>query len=452
MTDNSQAARNHNIEVGSDDMPFGPHEEKAIISLVFSSPEFFGSISQYLDPSYFNVPEAKFVYAVIDKFYRKNETMPTRGMVHDTILRLLTVDDDYERILEYINYKADSREVPIIKDVLLDWARDRAYGLVYSEDAISAYESKDYTKLQQLIENAQRIVDVSGSGESFFDGIDEIFDKETEEKLTCGFKPLDKICNEGGPTRGEVFVFMAPTGVGKSVSLVNAGIAAFRKGLKVLYITLELSKHKTKLRFVGAFSRINIKSRFENEDVVRRRIDKERMTYHGDVILYEFPPDEISVDTIYQTIKWLKRVKGWAPDVVIIDYLELMISRNNEYNKDEYKKQKKVSTEIRGLAKNEHVLIITATQTNRNKDDKKKGGGGGGGEAIDLSRIAESYGKSMPTDYIVSINQTSEEYNHGGRIRFYVAKNRNGPKFKTIAARIDYNTMIIEIDEHMRGK
>jgi replicative DNA helicase len=245
---------------------------------------------------------------------------------------------------------------------------------------------------------------------------------------------------------------MAPTGVGKSIALTNAGAAAFRRGHKVLHVTLELSKYKTKLRYAGVFSKIAIRERFNLEASVRARLEKERTSYDGDIIIYEYPPDEISVDNIYQLIKWLKRVKGWVPDIVVIDYLELMISRNNEYNKDEYKKQKKVSTEIRGLAKNEDVLIITATQTNRDTTKKdSKFNKDEGAQAIDLNRIAESYGKSMPTDYIVSINQTPEEYNHG-RVRFYVAKNRNGPKFKTVAALVDYKTMIMKVDEHMRGK
>ena len=63
-----------------------------------------------------------------------------------------------------------------------------------------------------------------------------------------------------------------------------------------------------------------------------------------------------------------------------------------------------------------------------------------------MNKVAESYGKMMPMDYVVSINQTLEEYTDG-IIRLYIAKNRNGPKFKTITARINYNTMSVEEDE-----
>ena len=103
MIDSSQVV--HETEIGTDAVPFGPNEEKAIISLAFSTPEFFGSVGQYLEAVYFNVPESKFVYAIIEGFYKKHETVPTRGMVRDAAMKLLTVEDDYESILEIINHK-----------------------------------------------------------------------------------------------------------------------------------------------------------------------------------------------------------------------------------------------------------------------------------------------------------------------------------------------------------
>jgi replicative DNA helicase len=171
-------------------------------------------------------------------------------------------------------------------------------------------------------------------------------------------------------------------------------------------------------------------------------MDREKASYHGSLKIYEFPPEEISVDTVYQVIKSLKKTKAWIPDVVIIDYLELMMSRRSQYNKDDYTRQKRVSTELRGLASNENVLLFSATQTNR--DQTKKDGGGG---PIDVNRVAESYGKMMPSDYVVSLNQNPDEY-QAGRFRFYIAKNRNGPKFKTISAKVNYETMVVEVDKH----
>jgi len=428
--------------------PFGPNEEKAIISLAFSSPEFYSSVGQHLDVKYFNNPAVQYVFAIIDMLYEQHEIVPTREMVKDIALKRLTVDDEYQDVIDIIDRESDPREIPVVKDTLIGWAREKAYGLLYSKDAMDAYDRGDFDSLGDIVENAQRIVDVSQTGDQFFKTYQTIFDTSTEVKLTTGFKDLDRWINEGGPTKGDVFVWMAPTGIGKTMILVNTGAMCFRANQKVLHITLEISTHKTKLRYSGVFTRMPISQRYSNKDRMVERIDRERAGSSGDIIIYEFPPDEISVDTIHQVIKWLKRTKGWNPDVVIIDYLELMVSRRSAYNKEDYIKQKSVSTELRGLAKKENVLLFTATQTNREvKKDKGKNGPGDGGNLIDVNRAAESYGKMMPSDYVVSLNQTPDEYKQN-RIRFYIAKNRNGPRFRTLSAKVNYDTMVVQVDPY----
>jgi replicative DNA helicase len=447
-TNTSQKEQTAEIESGSKERPFGPHEEKTIISLAFHAPEFFGSVGQHLDAKYFHVPEVRFIYGIIDTLYQKHEIVPTKAVVRDAVTKILTVDDDFDQILEIIDQEPNPKDIPIVKESLIDWAREKAFGLIYDDDAIEAYERGDYEELSDIIENAQRIVDVSDAGIEFFKSYKKIFEPDAEIKLTSGFNDLDIYINEGGPTRKEVFVWMAPTGVGKSLVLVNSGVMCFRMGLKVLHITLELSKHKTMMRYAGAFTKVALDSFEENEDKVIKIIDKEAAAYNGDLIIYEFPPEEIDVNTIYTVIKNLRRIKGWNPDVVIVDYLELMMSKRSHYNKEDYTRQKKVSTELRGLAENTNTLIFTATQTNRDlmKKDSKNGGGSTPG-MIDVNRVAESYGKMMPTDYVVSLNQTVDEYKQG-RVRFYIAKNRNGPKFKAISAKINYRTMVVEVDTH----
>ena len=115
--------------------------------------------------------------------------------------------------------------------------------------------------------------------------------------------------------------------------------------------------------------------------------------------------------------------------------MDLMMSRVKKYNEKEYERQKHVATEIRGLAKNENVLVFTATQTNR---------GGMDGGLIDLNKSADSFGKQFPLDYVISLNQCMDERKSDpAQLRFFVAKNRNGPKHDTITCEINYKTMVV---------
>ena len=159
--------------------------------------------------------------------------------------------------------------------------------------------------------------------------------------------------------------------------------------------------------------------------------------YNKRFLIYEMPPDECSVNHIYALIDTLKRSENWKPDVVILDYMDLMVSRNPSYNTDDYTRQKHVANEIRGLAKNETVLVYTATQTNRS--------GSGSDTMADLNSAAESYGKQFSLDYVVSLNQSKlDRQATPPRLVMFVAKNRNGPKHVTVPCEIQYDVMLVK--------
>ena len=426
-------------EVGNS-TPFGPAAEKAIISLAFDHPDFFSTIGNYLSEKHFRLVETKYVFAIIKKMWDETGYVPTREVTKDKALKELTVDDDFQPILDVIERESDRREVPFIKKEMTNFARDRAFGVLFSEEGLDAYESRDYDKLETIFNEARKITDVTAHGLTFFDEIGVIFEKSNRSTLTCGFPKIDRMIEGGGPARGEVLCWMAPTGVGKSILLPHSGIACLKRGCNVLHVTLELSTTKTALRYAGAISNVEVHKRFEpqNRTKMLQNLERVKNTYKGDLKIFEFPPDEVSVDQLYHLITQLRRQYNWHPDVVVIDYLELMISRRDSDNIQEYQKQKQVATQLRGLARNEEVLVFTATQTNR-QDPKSKGGGGGG--LIGLNRVAESYGKMKPMDYVISANQEMDEYNSDTpQLRLFVAKNRNGKKNQVVQVSINYKT------------
>lgn len=433
-------------EIGTEDRPFGPEEEESIIALALEEPEFYTSVIKYISSSYFKKFNTQIVHLIIEKYAKKYGIIPTRKLLKDKVLKQLTADDDYEPILALIDKRPSPREVPIIKDTIIEWARYKAYGEIFDQGGIEAYSNKDYDRLEKLFEEARRISDTKTTGGiDFFTQTNILFEEHLEEKLTCGFPKLDIWLNDGGPTRGEVIVFMAPTGVGKSLCMINSAVACLKRGLKVLHVTCEMSEKKTMLRYGGVVSGIKIKDRKKKQKEVEDRIEKFKSTYTNTSLkIYEYPPDEISVDQIYQLIDELAKLHDWRPDVVVIDYLELLISKNPSDNKEDYTRQKRVSTQIRGLAKKSNVLVFSGTQTNRSESGK-----GGKNQAsnapLDINKIAESYGKAMPLDYIISLNQTAEQYKTG-KIVLFVVKNRNGAKSMSITTTVDYDTMLMSED------
>ena len=437
---------NDKLEPTTQEQPFGVHQEKAILSLALDMPEFFTQVARHMLPKHFKKDHHKYVFTIIKQCFDKHGCVPTRDLVLDIARRNLTVDDDYEPVIETITRKTDYREVPLIKDELLNWTRKQAYGLLHSSEAHEALQNEDYEELDKIYAHAQRITDVTNSGVRFFDNLHLLWKGETAQKLTCGFPELDIHINHGGPARGEVFIWMAPTGRGKSIMLVNSGRMCVERNLKVLHVTLENSTEITMQRYMGSFTEENIGTRATRREPIEQRLKKIQASHpKGDLVIARFAPGEITTDTIHQLIDVLKRTKNWKPDVVIIDYLELMISRSPYNNRDNYLRQGCVAEEVRALAVNEDVLVVTATQTNREGLNSNGKEAATGGELIGINKTSESLKKMMSIDYCVTINQTQEERNCKiPKLRFWIAKNRNGPDEKLVHAYINYDNMRVK--------
>lgn len=423
--------------------PFGPYQEESIIALALDYPEFVTGVVRFLKPEMFKRIECRYVIAEILNMYEKYGVIPTRSILKDSIESTLTSSDPFEVILPIVEKKSNPRDVPIIKDTLLKWAKVRAFGLIYSEEAIEAYNSENYEYIEKIVNEANRIADVGDKGFWFLDNFELLFLPDAIEHRTTGFPRLDSILNNGGPSPKEVVCWLAPTNVGKSVLLVNNAISSLRghtgdgnTGQDVLFITFEMDVFKTALRAIGTATNVPIDHINEHQEMIRRILGSMKHTYNKKLLIHEMAPDECSVAHIYALLDSLKRREGWKPDVIILDYMDLMISRNSAYNKDDYTQQKHVANEIRGLAKNENVLIFTATQTNRS--------GAGGEGNIDVTKASESFAKQFSLDYVVSLNQSHEERQaRPPRLRMFVAKNRNGPKHVTIDCEIHYETMTV---------
>ncbi len=444
--------------------PFGPTEEAGIISLILDFPELYPSYERFLTPDVFGSTEARYVAALLKQDWDKHSVVPSRGLLRDRAARILTVDDPYDRVLSLIERPSDPREAPLLRASLKDWISRQIYSLLYSDEALAAHQRADYEFLKQIFESASRLDQVGERGFWFYDQLEELFVEKNIECISTGFKGLDRYLTGAGPSTGEVLVWLAPTNVGKTLMLCCNAVSASRAGHNVLFITFELSTFKTSLRLLANMSNMPLDNIYkpnlsleseETRQLYRQRqskvLEKIRGTRagRGDIVFYDLPPDEHSVNSVYGILDSLQRTRGWKPKIVILDYLELMLSRRASANKDDYTRQKAVATEVRGLARNNMVLVDTATQTNRSGLEGTMGKAKGKGKPeapppITLEKQAESFGKSMPVDYVVSMNQSEADYNaNPARLALFIAKNRNGPRFKRINVTVNYDRMQI---------
>ena len=431
--------------------PFRENEEKQIVSLALDSPEFMGSVAHLVKAEFFDNDAAFLIMDTIKKVYDKCGTY-TRGVISDALYRTLNAESDYEPISELLLRPSDPREVPYIRNLVSKWAKHQAYGLIFYEgsEVYNAEESKpfderNYEALDKLFDQAQKITEVSYDGIWFFDNIDLLFRRDASDHFTTGFKPLDLCLNTDGnghgPGRGEVTCWLGPTNAGKSIVLVNNGLYNLMANRKVLHITLEMSKAKTMQRYTGAYTGVKIIDRMQNEDKIRGQLTELKRSTTGSLYIQEYPAREVTVNEVSALIRHMERTYGWHPDVIIIDYLELMMARRDSNNDDDYVRQRTVSAELRGLASKEDVTIFTATQANR-----AGAVAAAAREKIGLDKVSESWGKNYDMDYVISINPGSlvnEDNENIINCDLHIAKNRNGPCPKTVPVIMDKATMRI---------
>lgn len=461
----------------SEDFPFGENEEHSIVSLAMDMPDFFSTIIEHIKPEMFRQPDAREIIRNIIELNKKYGHIPPRSLIVDFVKKSLTTAHDWRPIVELLNRKLNAREAPMIKDTILAWARKQQYNLLYQERAIDAFQKGNYKELNKIVEKAESMNAIQYSSVWLFENMDMIFTQESAERLTCGFGGLDQFMHQSsatgisGPSKKEVIVWAAKTGGGKSIVMVNSGIQCARKGKNVLHITLETATVDIMRRYYGAITKIptmaidmiaaaktgkipnnqeieNLENKIRNEIKTLKDSSLPDGSPVGKIAIMEFEADSISINEIKQSIDYLRKTKNWSPDVVIIDYLELMVPRESvggEHENKEYLRQKKVATEVRALAQSENVLVITATQGNRksvSQDGEKE-------ENMGLEKLSNSYDKAMPMDYVISINQTSNEKRISlsnqsmGKFRFFIEKNRHGPDGKVVHATVDYSTMLV---------
>lgn len=412
---------------------FGQYEEAAFIALFIDYPEVFYGVAEHLGESTFKRPEVQYVLARLLADLKTNGQISSRELLRDQITKHLIVDDLHKDILEILDTPVNERDVASLRNSIFTWAKNKAYGQLYAPATIEAYQKGQLEIIDEIINDAHKISNVTVEPLWVLERAEELIQPSAIEKLSTGYRKLDITLNEGGPSPGEVLCYMAPPNVGKSAVLINSAVNSALLDYNTLLFSLEMTDIKTGIRSLGAITEIPMRNLYERQDEVLSKIKRIRSGIKSRLGIFEFGALEVSTAHIEHTVDYLKRAKNFVPKVIVVDYLELMISRDTYANRDEYLRQKRVSTELLTMAKKLNVLVYTASQGNRNSTKQ---------ETRTMEDMAESFGKNMPLSYVVTLNQTDDEYAMTPpQLRMYIAKNREGPKNVTITCNLDYTMM-----------
>jgi archaellum biogenesis ATPase FlaH len=318
--------------------------------------------------------------------------------------------------------RTDLKKPEAVKDGHLDWLMDEFESFTRHkaiERAIIAsadlLEKKNYGEVESLIKEAVQIGLARDMGTDYFaDPRGRLMGlKDKNGQISTGWPSMDRRLF-GGMNRGELNIFAGGSGAGKSLFLANLGVNWALMGLNVVYLTLELSEALVSMRIDSMVTGIGTKEIFKDLDDVEMKV--KMIGRKSGMLQIKYMPSGKTVNDIRAYVKEYEIKVGKKVDVLLVDYLDLLmpigkkISAENLFVKDKY-----VSEELRNLAMEKKVLLVTAAQLNRGAVEEVE---------YDHSHISGGLSKIQTADNVFGIF-TSRAMRERGRYQIQLMKTRS---------------------------
>lgn len=426
------------------------HLENNIIAHSIKNQEFYEKAKRILsnkDFIYFSDERRQDVFNAIGTIEYKDEKERLNALKYKYISKDVENNEYYISIID-LAMKSELFPEKLIEDDIIELAKRESTAFALKK-AKEQFDDEHYDNLDKFFTQYDIISfdkDLGSSIKDFKGNIESIKKLNEENVISTGISTLDGYL-EGGLRNKEITVICAPPGVGKTLFLGNIALNAFGQGKKVLFYTLETSKDRLFMRYYNNLTGMKKTQILADEDGDTERkieniIENEKKFSEGDLIVKEYPANTVNCNTFMSHIAELNKIKGWKPDIVLIDYLLIMCTNDKSYGSDNsYKYYKTVSEEIRNMAKALDIPIVSACQLNRNAMAESNTGTKNN---ISLSSISESRGVVDTSDIIIMITQ-SETERKANKMNLLLAKNRNGENSIKIPLKVDYEHMKLSV-------
>jgi replicative DNA helicase len=408
----------------------GVHFEERLLQSLLADHKFAEQMVEVLDVEYFNLEYVKEIVKIFFNYHKKYSAFPSFKLFETDIVPKEVSSDVLREKIQAFFLKIKERplngDLEYVKEESLDFCRKRKLQLAL-ENAVDLAKEKKYDEIVHIVQKALQAGSERDIGHIYHDQFDSRMIFEARNPVSTGWDEIDKIL-DGGLAGGQLGVFCAPTGVGKSHCLVNVGVAAAKAGKNVAHYTLELSEKQIANRYDAHVSNIAVGDLIANKERVRDAIAK----VPGKIIVKGYPTKTASCGTIKANLQKLT-MKDMKPDILLIDYADIMRSRKG-YDMKRYELET-IYEDLRALAMEYDIPIWTCSQTNRTSVED---------DIISLSSIAESFAKAMIADVIVSMSRKTED-RLSSTGRFHIAKNRSGPDGLTFPLLVNTATSRIQV-------
>ena len=396
--------------------------EETILRNLICNEQYYRKVVPFIKADYFQEYNEKILFEEIADFAAKYDKVPTKEVLTINLQsRGDLTEETFKDTLSGLNSLSDDW---IDYDWLLDatekWCQDRAiYNALMQSIKIADGGDKKLDKgsIPSILQDALAVSFDEHIGHDYIEQADDRYEfyHRKEEKIPFDLEKFNYITKGGLPNK-TLNIALAGTGVGKSLFMCHMAGSALSQGYNVLYITCEMAEEKIAERIDANLLNVSVKDIVDIPEVLfRSKVQEISKKTQGKLIIKEYPTASAHAGHFRALLNDLQLKKDFKPDLIFVDYLNICASvRYKGAIVNSYTYVKAIAEELRGLAVETNLPIISATQTTR---------AGFGNSDPDLTDTSESFGLPATADFMFALIST-EELEEQGRIMVKQLKNR----------------------------
>lgn len=401
-----------------------------VLGALLTQRDFLLNIADSLDSEYFESQAHKWVVEYIIKYFNQYHTYPT---VETLSIEIKKIDNEVLRIsltdsLREAYKTSDVSDLEWVEKEFSDFCKNQQMkkAIMTSVDLLSL---GDYDGIRGLINDAMKAGEEKNIGHIYETDVESRYRTDDRNVVPFPWKTFNDL-TQGGYGKGDLVLVFGNPGGGKSWGVIAMGAYAASLGYNVVHYTLELSEGYVGKRYDAVFSGIDVDKLDNHRSEVESAISKVK----GKIVIKEYAPKRASLDTIESHIQQLEHQNEFKPDLIIIDYLDLLRTKGRKERKDEIDD---VYTDAKGLAKELGVPIVSPSQANRTGAEEG---------ILQAKNAAGSYDKIMIGDIIISLARGRKDKVNGTG-NWHFIKNRYGADGLTFGSKINTANGYIHVND-----
>ena len=382
--------------------------EIIILKNLIHNETYFRKVLPFIKSDYFEDQNQKVVFEEILKFAQEYNQLPTKEILCIEVEKRSDINDSsFKDVVELINTFDDSpTDLTWIIDTTEKWCRDRAIYLALMESihiADGKDEKKNRDSIPTILSDALAVSFDTHIGHDYLNDYEERYESyhKKEEKIPFDLEFFNKITKGGLPNK-TLNIALAGTGVGKSLFMCHVASSVLLQGRNVLYITMEMAEERIAERIDANLLNVPIQDIVDlPKQMFETKVNNIAKKTQGTLIIKEYPTASAHAGHFKSLLNELALKKSFRPDIIFIDYLNICASSRYRGNStvNSYSYIKAIAEELRGLAVEANVPIVSATQTTRS---------GYGSSDVELTDTSESFGLPATADLMFALISTDD--------------------------------------------